>query len=103
MNLKKLFRIFIFRKNLGTITRLARTGSFKGMRKEMRRVSQTTRLPGTRIVGGNQDHILAALIETQHSLPYQEEMVENYLQEARFRYETKLSSPGSQVQVGNLA
>jgi len=55
------------------------------MRKEMRRVSQTTRLPGTRIVGGNQDHILAALIETQHSLPYQQEMVENYLQEAKFR------------------
>ncbi|XP_023330681.1 OTU domain-containing protein 7B isoform X2 [Eurytemora carolleeae] len=74
------------KKNLGTITRLARTGSFKGMRKEMRRVSQTTRLPGTRIVGGNQDHILAALIETQHSLPYQQEMVENYLQEAKFRF-----------------
>ncbi len=37
-------------------------------------------------VAGHQDHILAALIHTQKCLPYQQEMVSNYMREARLRY-----------------
>ena len=72
------------RKNLGSITRLARTGSFKGPRGG---VSQSGRRPSCRIVGGQQDHILAALIHTQKALPCLQEMVDNYLSEARLRFE----------------
>ena len=56
------------RKNFGSITKLARTGSFKGGRGQA--VSQTTRLGSCRIVAGDQDHILAAMIHTQKCLPY---------------------------------
>jgi len=73
------------KKNFGNITRLARTGSFKGMRS--RPVSQTTRLQTCRIVGGQQDHILAAMIHTQKCLPYLQEMINNYLQEAKIRFD----------------
>lgn len=73
------------KKNLGSITRLARTGSFKGSRTRM--VSQTTRLESVRIVGGHQDHILAAMIHTQKCLPYLKEMISNYLHEARMRFD----------------
>ena len=73
------------RKNLGSITRLARSGSFKGSRS--RPVSQTTRLDSCRIVGGQQDHILAAMIHTGKCLPYLQEMISNYLQEARLRFD----------------
>ena len=73
------------RKNFGSITRLARSGSFKGSRS--RPVSQTTRLESCRIVAGHQDHILAAMIHTQKCLPYLQEMISNYLQEARVRFE----------------
>ena len=66
------------KKNFGNITRLARTGSFKGLRG--RPVSQTTRLQTCRIVGGQQDHILAAMLHTQKCLPYLQEMINNYLQ-----------------------
>jgi hypothetical protein len=38
------------------------------------------------LVAGHQDHILAALIHTQKSLPYHQEMVTNYMREARLRY-----------------
>ncbi len=37
------------KRNLGSITRLARTGSFRGLRKDVRTVSQTTRLQSCRI------------------------------------------------------
>ena len=37
-------------------------------------------------MAGHQDHILAALIHTQKSLPYHQEMVTNYMREARHRY-----------------
>ena len=73
------------RKNFGSITRLARSGSFKGSRS--RPVSQTTRLDSCRIVGGQQDHILAAMIHTGKCLPYLQEMISNYLQEARLRFD----------------
>lgn len=73
------------KKNFGNITRLARTGSFKGDRS--RPVSQTTRPPNCRIVGGQQDHILSAMIHTQKCLPYLQEMITNYLQEARVRFD----------------
>jgi len=73
------------KKNFGNITRLARTGSFKGLRS--RPVSQTTRLQSCRIVGGQQDHILAAMLHTQKCLPYLQEMIDNYLQEAKFRFD----------------
>jgi len=73
------------KKNFGNITRLARTGSFKGIRS--RPVSQTTRLQNCRIVGGQQDHILAAMLHTQRCLPYLQEMVDNYLQEAKVRFD----------------
>ena len=73
------------RKNIGSITRLARSGSFKGSRS--RPVSQTTRLESCRIVGGQQDHILAAMIHTGKCLPYLQEMISNYLQEARLRFD----------------
>ena len=56
------------KKNFGSITRLARTGSFKGGRGQT--VSQTTRLDSCRIVSGHQDHILASMIHTQKCLPY---------------------------------
>ena len=56
------------KKNLGSITRLARTGSFKGSRGAG--VSQSGRRPSCRIVGGQQDHILAAMVHTQKPLPY---------------------------------
>merc|ERR1719477_175438 len=73
------------KKNFGNITRLARTGSFRGLRS--RPVSQTTRLQSCRIVGGQQDHILAAMLHTQKCLPYLQEMIDNYLQEAKFRFD----------------
>ena len=50
-------------------------------------VSQTTRLESARIVGGHQDYILAAMIHTQKCLPYLEQMINNYLQEARTRFD----------------
>jgi len=101
------------KKNFGNITRLARTGSFKGDRSKP--VSQTTRLQSCRIVGGHQDHILAAMIHTDKCLPYLEEMITNYLHEAKIRFdkdkqlknlqaaerkkkETGVGSPGSQTQ-----
>ena len=56
------------KKNFGSITRLARTGSFRGGRGQQ--VSQTTRLESCRIVSGHQDHILASMIHTQKCLPY---------------------------------
>ena len=56
------------KKNLGSITRLARTGSFKGCRGAG--VSQSGRRASCRIVGGQQDHILAAMVHTQKPLPY---------------------------------
>ena len=56
------------KKNFGSITRLARTGSFKGVRGHQ--VSQTTRLESCRIVSGHKDHILASMIHTQKCLPY---------------------------------
>ena len=56
------------KKNFGSITRLARTGSFKGVRGQQ--VSQTTRLESCRIVSGHKDHILASMIHTQKCLPY---------------------------------
>ena len=73
------------KKNFGSITRLARTGSFKGSRS--RPVSQTTRSETCRIVAGHQDHILAAMIHTQKCLPYVHEMINNYLHEARVRFD----------------
>jgi len=72
------------KKNLGSITRLARTGSFK---RDSGGVSQSGRRASCRIVGGQQDHILAAMITTQKSLPCLQEMVHNYLSEARLRFE----------------
>ena len=73
------------KKNFGSITRLARTGSFRGGRGQP--VSQTTRLETCRIVSGHQDHILASMIHTQKCLPYLQEMIDNYLQEARLRFD----------------
>ena len=73
------------KKNFGSITRLARTGSFRGGRGQP--VSQTTRLESCKIVSGHQDHILASMIHTQKCLPYLQEMIDNYLQEARLRFD----------------
>ena len=73
------------KKNFGSITRLARTGSFRGSRSGV--VSQTTRLETCRIVAGHQDYILAAMIHTQKCLPYLQEMINNYLHEARDRFD----------------
>jgi len=73
------------KKNFGNITRLARTGSFKGDRSKP--VSQTTRLQNCRIVGGQQDHILASMIHTDKCLPYLQEMITNYLHEAKIRFD----------------
>ena len=75
------------KKNLGTITKLARSGSFQGLRRDVRPVSQTTRLQTSKIVSGHQDHILAAIIHTNKCLPFQREMVTNYL-EVRFSTST---------------
>ena len=58
------------KKNFGSITRLARTGSFRGGRGQQ--VSQTTRLESCRIVSGHKDHILASMIHTQKCLPYRQ-------------------------------
>jgi len=75
------------KKNLGTITKIARSGSFKGLRRDVRAVSQTTRLQSSKIVAGHQDYILTAVIHTDNCLPYHQEMVANYLEEAKLRFD----------------
>ena len=73
------------RKNLG---RLARNGSFKSNKHHQQQQVYEERIsrPGSscssngRIVSANQEFILAALIHTNQTLPYQNKMVENYLE-----------------------
>lgn len=75
------------KKNLG---KLARNSSFRGENAKdgnnSAAVRQSTRIQ-QKIVSGSQSFILAAFIHTNSPLPYQNEMVENYLLDARRRFE----------------
>eukprot|EP00095_Tigriopus_kingsejongensis_P005689 snap_masked-scaffold158_size296719-processed-gene-1.14 protein:Tk05689 transcript:snap_masked-scaffold158_size296719-processed-gene-1.14-mRNA-1 annotation:"conserved hypothetical protein" len=74
------------KKNLGKLTR---NSSFRSDQKDgdyQQGVRQSTRIQ-QKIVSGAQPFILAAFIHTNSPLPYQNEMVENYLQDARRRFE----------------
>ena len=66
------------RRNFGSITRLARAPSCRAQ-------GAGARGRGGRVVGGGRDHILAAMIHSDKCLPRSQEMIANYLSEARDR------------------
>ena len=68
------------RRNFGSITRLARTPSCRAQGG-----GASARGRGGRVVGGGRDHILAAMIHSDKCLPRTQEMIANYLTEARDR------------------
>ncbi|XP_066993922.2 OTU domain-containing protein 7B, partial [Anabrus simplex] len=75
------------KKNLGSITKMTRSNSQKksnGMTSSP--VRQTTRL-NNHLVSRSQDFILCAVLHTEKRPEYQEEMVRNYLQSARVRFQ----------------
>ncbi|GLG92289.1 Ubiquitin thioesterase trabid [Gryllus bimaculatus] len=73
------------KKNLGSITKITRTNSQKkGVSTSP--VRQTTRL-NSNLVSRSQDYILCARIHTEKRHEFQEEMVRNYLQSARIRFQ----------------
>ena len=68
------------RRNFGSITRLARAPSCRAQGG-----GAGARGRGGRVVGGGRDHILAAMIHSDKCLPRSQEMIANYLTEARDR------------------
>ena len=79
------------KKNLGNITKITRTNSQKksngaGSYIPSSPVRQTTKL-NSNLVSKSQDYILCAVLHTEKRHEYQEEMVRNYLQSARERFE----------------
>ncbi|KAK7073278.1 hypothetical protein SK128_015178 [Halocaridina rubra] len=74
------------KKNLGTLSKLGRAGSF---RKKDEYVKTCTLAKNSHILkmSTNQNFILAAAIHTEKRLAYQEEMIRNYLNTARRRFE----------------
>ena len=79
------------KKNLGNITKITRNNSQKksngaGSYIPSSPVRQTTKL-NSNLVSKSQDYILCALLHTEKRHEYQEEMVRNYLQSARERFQ----------------
>ncbi|XP_076041280.1 uncharacterized protein LOC143025466 isoform X2 [Oratosquilla oratoria] len=76
------------KKNFGTLSKLGRTGSFRKKDEYVKTCSlqKTDKLVQ---ISTNQNFILAAEIHTEKRHAYQEEMVRNYLNTARLRFEKK--------------
>ncbi|XP_050732516.1 OTU domain-containing protein 7A-like isoform X2 [Eriocheir sinensis] len=77
------------KKNFGTLSKLGRTGSFRKREEYVKTCSlaRTNRMPK---ISTHQNFILAAEIHTEKRHAYQEEMVRNYLNNARRRFEKEL-------------
>lgn len=77
------------KKNFGTLSKLGRTGSFRKREEYVKTCSlaRTSRMPK---ISTHQNFILAAEIHTEKRHAYQEEMVRNYLNNARRRFEKEL-------------
>lgn len=78
------------KKNLGSITKMTRNNSLKKKPQVNNTglVRQAAKLPGSgTALHTMQDHILCAVLHTEKRHEYQEEMVHNYLQSARARFE----------------
>jgi OTU domain-containing protein 7 len=67
------------KKNFGSITKMTRNNSLKKKNGGGKRESESRKQ--------SQDHILCAVLHTEKRHEYQEEMVRNYLQSARLRFE----------------
>lgn len=79
------------KKNLGNITKITRNNSQKksngtGSYVPSSPVRQTTKL-NSNLVSKSQDYILCAVLHTEKRHEFQEEMVRNYLQSARERFQ----------------
>ncbi|XP_069695244.1 OTU domain-containing protein 7B-like isoform X3 [Periplaneta americana] len=74
------------KKNLGNITKITRNNSQKKNYMPSSPVRQTTKL-NSNLVSRTQDYILCAVLHTERRHEFQEEMVRNYLQSARERFE----------------
>nr|XP_045601383.1 OTU domain-containing protein 7B-like isoform X2 [Procambarus clarkii] len=74
------------KKNFGTLSKLGRTGSFK-KKDEYIKTCSVTKNGRMLKVSTHQNYILAAMIHTEKRHAYQEEMVRNYLNTARRRFE----------------
>lgn len=77
------------KKNLGTLSKLGRTGSFKKKDDYAKSCGLGKNGRGPK-VSTHQNYILAAEIHTEKRHAYQEEMVRNYLNNARRRFEKDL-------------
>ncbi|KAK4292167.1 hypothetical protein Pmani_035032 [Petrolisthes manimaculis] len=77
------------KKNLGTLSKLGRTGSFKKKDDYAKSCGLGKNGRGPK-VSTHQNYILAAAIHTEKRHAYQEEMVRNYLNNARRRFEKDL-------------
>ncbi|XP_045122049.1 OTU domain-containing protein 7A-like isoform X2 [Portunus trituberculatus] len=77
------------KKNFGTLSKLGRTGSFRKRDEYVKTCSlaRSSRMPK---ISTHQNFILAAEIHTEKRHAYQEEMVRNYLNNARRRFEKDL-------------
>ncbi|KAG0719368.1 OTU domain-containing protein 7B [Chionoecetes opilio] len=74
------------KKNFGTLSKLGRTGSFR-KREEYVKTCSLARSSCMPKIATHQNFILAAEIHTEKRHAYQEEMVRNYLNNARRRFE----------------
>ncbi|XP_064119477.1 OTU domain-containing protein 7A-like [Macrobrachium nipponense] len=74
------------KKNFGTLSKLGRAGSFK-KKDEYVKTCSLSKNNHMLKMSTNQSFILAALIHTEKRHAYQEEMVRNYLNTARRRFE----------------
>ncbi|XP_042238771.1 uncharacterized protein LOC121877225 isoform X2 [Homarus americanus] len=74
------------KKNFGNLSKLGRAGSFKKKDEYVKTCSmaKNSRMPK---ISTHQNYILAAMIHTEKRHAYQEEMVRNYLNTARRRFE----------------
>lgn len=74
------------KKNFGTLSKLGRTGSFKKKDEYIKTCSMAKNSRMLKI-STHQNYILAAMIHSEKRHAYQEEMVRNYLNTARRRFE----------------
>ncbi|XP_071449536.1 OTU domain-containing protein 7B-like [Hetaerina americana] len=92
-----------FKKNFGSITKIARNNSLKKKysANQTSPLHQAPKVNGS-LVSQSPEYILGAVLHTDKRHEYQEEMIRNYLQSARTRFEKEREQKSRQVEERKL-
>ncbi|XP_046399998.1 OTU domain-containing protein 7B-like isoform X2 [Ischnura elegans] len=92
-----------FKKNFGSITKIARNNSLKKKysANQTSPLHQPPKVNGS-LVSQSPEYILGAVLHTDKRHEYQEEMIRNYLQSARMRFEKDKELKSRQVEEKKL-